>query len=95
MSNDEKTDPTHTGNGPDEDQTVSSDPSFLGADDPGNDDAEHRTVGGADGELVDVPGEVGETIRTVEPRGVPDGSGNDARDPDRRPDDDDERYDAG
>lgn len=50
---------------------------------------------GADEELVDVPGGPGETIRTLDFRDIPDGSGNDSSDPGRRPDDDEERYDAG
>ncbi|GAA1354814.1 hypothetical protein GCM10009596_01070 [Arthrobacter rhombi] len=96
MSDHEKIEPGNGGNGPARDQAVSSDPSSLGADRRGSDDAEHRSVGGsAEGELVDVPGEDDETIRTLEYRQVPDGSGNDADDPDRRPDDDEDRYDAG
>lgn len=50
---------------------------------------------GADEELVDIPGEPGETIRTLDFRDIPDGSGNDASDPGRHRDDDEERYDAG
>lgn len=96
MSNNEKIEPGNNGNGPAQDQTVSSDPSSLGADQLGNDGAEHRSAGGsAEGELVDVPGGDDETIRTLEYRQVPDGSGNDAADPDRRPDEDEDRYDAG
>lgn len=96
MSNNEKTDPGNVGEDPARDQAVSSDPSSLGADGLGSDGAEHRSVGGpAEGELVDVPGEDNETIRTLEHRQVPDGSGNDADNPDRRPDDDEDRYDAG
>lgn len=45
--------------------------------------------------LQDVPREDGETIRTVQARPLADGSGNDSPDPDERPDDDTERYDAG
>ncbi|MGP5726215.1 hypothetical protein ACTXOR_10575 [Arthrobacter rhombi] len=46
-------------------------------------------------ELVDVSREDGETIRTLQQRPLPDGSGNDSPEPQERPDEGDERYDAG
>ncbi|MGP5319197.1 hypothetical protein ACTXMB_15430 [Arthrobacter rhombi] len=46
-------------------------------------------------ELVDVSPEDGETIRTLQQRPLPDGSSNDSPDPQERPDEGDERYDAG
>lgn len=97
MSNDEKAKAEKNGNETRQEQAASSDPSFLGSDDPGaGDGEEHRTAGGSAGDtLVDVPGAAGETIRTLGHPDIADGSGNDAGDPDRRPDDDEERYDAG
>ncbi|HXD28529.1 MAG TPA: hypothetical protein VN621_07185 [Arthrobacter sp.] len=90
-SRENETETNRTESGP----AATSDPSYLGSDEATGAGEEHHTfAGSADGELVDV-GEDGETIRTLEERQTPDGSGNDADDPDRRPDDDGERYDAG
>ncbi|WP_372698132.1 hypothetical protein [Arthrobacter sp. JSM 101049] len=88
--------PTPSGNGPADDQAATPDPSYLGTDEAtgGHEEEHHTFAGSADGELVDV-GEDGETIRTLDERQTPDGSGNDADDPDQRPDDDGQRYDAG
>lgn len=88
-------DPTPTDGAPADGQAATPDPSYLGPGNTSGPEEEHHTyAGSADGELVDVD-EDGETIRTLEERPTPDGSGNDADDPDQRPDDDGQRYDAG
>ncbi len=65
------------------------------ADDKGAPEADETGAGEPREELVDIPRGNDETVRTLQARPLPDGSGNDSPDPDERPDEDTERYDAG